>query len=87
MSQTADDGVKSNPACPGRRRGHYPRRPDPTPDQIRRECERIRAGWTDADYRARAGVTPIDWPVTPPTVRVRDIGADTIDLGGAADAV
>ena len=44
------------------------RQPDylPTPEEIRIECEKIRAGWTEDDWRRRTSVNAAEW--TPPEV-------------------
>lgn len=41
------------------------RRPDPTPAEIKAACERIRAGWSDAERRKRLVVAekPAEVPV------------------------
>lgn len=41
-----------------------PRMPDPSPDEIRRACERIRATWSEAKHQDRGWkkTVPFNWP-------------------------
>lgn len=54
-----------NRRCNSAGQGHSPY--EPTPRDIRRECQRIQAGWSDREREKRAGrLRPVTW--MPPSV-------------------
>jgi len=45
--------------------------PEPTPEEIRRECERIQSEWTERDKRSRRAwscTAPVETPIIHSTV-------------------
>ena len=59
--------------------GHKTR--DPTPDEIRKRCEKIRAEWTETERRQRMGErgapviwTPQELPVDPAIISPLEMG-------------
>lgn len=38
----------------------FEKRPDPTPEEIRLECEKIQATWSEGERRERAGLPRYD---------------------------
>ncbi len=54
-------------------------KPDPTPEEIERACERIRSTWTPETRAARACRGAEPRPVEMPIAREADLGVETWD--------
>lgn len=59
----------------------HDQKPDPTPEEIRRACLEIQAGWTEAEERKRRAVPSL----SPDVPEVRTVGLTAWQAAGNAD--